>query len=314
MTHVLRWGRSAYETNAVLDLERSGTESMGFRWHFAPGGSPPPELERAEVLVIPSAVRVDAEVLALFGGRLVIATTSGYDHIDLDACADRGVSVVRLPEARRDAVVEHALSEMIALLRRLPILNLRAREGTWARGQLPGLAPIALAGAPVAVIGLGVIGRRVAEVLCALGAQVLGVDPAGVPLEVEPTELEDALSRARAVTLHCSLTPSSRGLLSKARLALLSPEAVVVNTARGEVLEVEAAVEQVRTGQLRGVAVDVFPVEPYPRLAAGVAIPNVRFTPHSAGYTEGMGERVAAGVMRALRAFEQGEELPHRVV
>jgi phosphoglycerate dehydrogenase-like enzyme len=314
MTHVLRWGRSAYETNAVLDLERSGAESMGFAWHFAGGGSPPPELGRADVLVVPSAVAVDAEVLAQFAGRLVIATTSGYDHIDLDACADRAVAVVRLPEARRDAVVEHALSEMVALLRRLPLLDLRAREGTWARGQLPGFAPIALAGTQVAVVGLGVIGQRMAELLGALGAVVLGVDPAGVPEDVEQTELEDALSRARAVTLHCSLTPSSRGLLSEARLALLSPEAVVVNTARGEVLEVEAAVDQVRTGRLRGVSVDVFPVEPYPRLAAGVEVPNVRFTPHAAGYTEGLGERVAAGVMRALRAFDQGADLPHQLV
>ncbi len=314
METVLRWGRSAYETEASLQRERMAAQTLGLAWRHVPDPSPPPEIDRADILVVTSGVRVDSDLLARFSGKLVVTTTSGHDHIDLHAAGAREIAVARLPMARRDPVVEHALAAMTSLLRGLPLLDERARRGVWARSELPSLAPIGLAGETVAILGLGVIGRRMAEVLRGLGARVVGVDPAGVPPGVEETDLEDALARCVAVTAHCSMTSGSRDLLSADALALLSPDAVVVNTARGGILDVVSAVERVRANRLRGLAVDVFPVEPYPALARAVAVPNVLFTPHSAGYTRDLPARLTEELEETLKAWLRGAPLAHRIV
>lgn len=307
---VLRWHRSAYETDADLDRERADAEALGLRWGLWPQTSVPPNLRGARVLVVTSGVRVTEDVLSMWGGELLVCTTSGFDHVDLAAAQRRGVRVARCPLARRDAVVERTLGALLHLMHRVDPQSREAAQGRWARASLPDLAPRTLAGSRVAVVGLGVIGRRVAETLEALGAQVLGVDPYANPAG---HHLDDVLDDVDAVTLHCALSVSSRGLLRAERLARLPKRAVVVNTARGESLDVTAAVHRVATGHLSGLAVDVFPVEPYPELAAGASIPGVLFTPHSAGYTRGLGARVADGVRDALRAWVLAEPLPFDV-
>jgi (S)-sulfolactate dehydrogenase len=305
---VLRWHRSAYETDADLARERADAEALGCAWSLWPDTSPPPDLDRADVLVVTSGVGVRGEALARFRGALVVATTSGFDHIDLAACRARGITVARSPLARRDAVVEAALAAMITLRRRLVEQALPAVAGRWDRAALPALAPRGLEGAVVAVVGLGVIGRRMSEVLQALGAEVAPIDPA-----VPGARGLDALAEADIVTLHCSLSASSRGLLDATRLRALRRGAVVVNTARGEVLDVAEAVALVASGHLRGLALDVFPVEPYPHLAAGAAVPGVIFTPHAAGYTADLGARVAASVAATLEAWVSGRRPPYVV-
>jgi phosphoglycerate dehydrogenase-like enzyme len=263
--------------------------------------------------VVIIVVCVDVVVFCVFGfGCFVVATTSGVDHVDVAAARALGVVVARSPIARRDPVVEAALAALLALARRLPEQVAVAASGRWDRGALPGLAPRGLAGARVGVVGLGVIGTRMAEVLHALGAEVVGVDPhAASPWARGP--LDAVLPTLDAITLHCALSPTSRGLLDSTRLDRLPAHAVVVNTARGDVLDVEAAVARVRDGRLRGLACDVFPVEPYPRLAAG-AVPGVWFTPHAAGFVHDLGRRVADELRAALGAWARGEAPPHVVV
>lgn len=304
---VLRWGRSAYETDAALAAERAGAERLGLDWRLHASVTEPP-LADARALVVTSKVRVDEAILARFRGSLVLTTTSGYDHIDVAACAARGVRVARSPLARRDPVVEWSLGALLGLTHQLPWFLREAREGRWARDALPTRRPRGLHGARVAVVGLGVIGRRMREVLEALGAVVLGVDPVG-----GDTELGEALAAADAVTLHCALSSTSHGLIGEAELARLQPHAVVVNSSRGHVLDVDAAVRALESGRLAGLAVDVFPTEPWPRLAEGARDPAVWFTPHGAGYTEGLGERVAQEVNATLAAWLAGHALPHPV-
>ncbi len=303
--NVYRWGRSAYETDADLDRERADAVTLGFAW--AHGLTPAP----AEVWVVTSGVRVDAARLAAHRPRLVLTTTSGFDHIDLAAAAALDVTVARCPLARRDAVVEQAVAQVMGLMRCFPALDAAARQGRWARAELPGLAPRLVRGARVLVVGCGVIGARVGEVFTALGAEVWGCDPRGVPEGLRAVTLDEALPEVDAVTLHCSLSATSEGLLDAARIDRLRPHAVLVNTARGRVLDVSAAVERVRCGRLRGLAVDVFPEEPWPDLAVGV--PGVWFTPHSAGASHDLGARVAAEVQSALSAWQAGAPVPHRV-
>ena len=312
--NVLRWGRSEYETLFDLELEHEGAESLEMEWAKHDDSTTIPALTGVDVLVVNSRSTVDAKVIERFKGSLILTTTSGWDHIDVEAAAARNIKVARLPQIRRDAVVHHALGGMIALMRSFPQFQRAAREGRWAREDLPMLAPVALSNATVTVVGLGVIGQAMAKTLTQLGAKVLGVDPAGVPMGIEACALDEALSRSNAVTLHCSLTASSRELFNGARIDRMPRGGVLVNTARGSCLDVEAAVERVRTQQLRGLLVDVFPGEPYRRLAEGAAVPGVVFTPHAAGYTRGMGQRVAEGVTETLKAHRDGEPIPYEVV
>lgn len=310
---VLRWGRSAYETDADLSLEAEAARRLGLTFDLRPESPTPPPLDGVDVLLVTSRVRVTDAVLGSFPGRLVLTTTSGWDHIDVLAAGRRGVTVGRCPTARRDAVVEQALWSMLHLLRRQPALDRHAADGQWARGALPALDPIGVRDQEVLVVGQGVIGRRMSEVLLSLGARVLGVDPAGVAPGVVPVDLAAGAARAAAVSLHCALVPSTRGLFGPERLAGLRPDAVLVNTARGELVDVDAAVEAVRRGRLRGFATDVFPAEPWPGLAAAAAVEGVLVTPHSAGFTRGLGARVAADVDAALTAWVRGAPLPHAV-
>lgn len=307
---VVRWGRSAYETDADLGLEAAVTGQLGGTYLVHLGADPP--LSSAEVLVVNSGTRVDATAIAAFGGRLVVTTTSGYDHVDLEAAARKGILVARCPLARRDAVVEHALSSMIRLLRNLPRLEHEAVAGRWARGDLPGLAPNAVAGATIGVVGLGVIGSRMAAVLDALGAHVIGVDPVASPPGVRKGTIAD-LAAADAITVHCSLSATSRNLVSAEVLAGLKPGCVLVNTSRGDVVDVRAAISSVERGHLRGIAIDVFPEEPWPHMA-DARITGVILTPHASGYVRDLGARVAREIAATLRAYVHGDPLPHAVL
>ena len=188
-----------------------------------------------------------------------------------------------------------------------------AVSGRWARGDLPALAPRRLMDAPVLVVGLGVIGATLARWLAAMGVEVWGADPAGVPAGVRAVAIDDALPEVGAVTLHCALSATSRGLMDAGRIARLRADAVLANTARGDVLDVAAAVDAVAHGRLRGLGCDVFPVEPYPELAASEAVPGVWLSPHASGYATCLGARVADEVVAALSAWVDGRPLPAAV-
>lgn len=310
---VVRWGRSAYEADAHLALEERAAKELGLAWSAFPTSPEPPDLAGVGALVVTSKVQVDAKVLERFAGSLVLTTTSGYDHIDVRAAAAKGVTVARCPLARRDPVAEQTLFALSGLLRRQPAQWAAANEGRWARGDVLGWAPISLADATVLVVGLGVIGKRVAELLQGFGAEVWGTDPAGVPAGVRAVDLDRALPQVDAVTLHCALTSETRRLLSRNRVGRLQKHAVIVNTARGRLLDLQAAVAAVREGSLGGLAVDVFPEEPWPELQRGATVPGVWFTPHSAGVDRSLGERVASEVAASLTAWSTGEALPHPV-
>jgi len=315
MPGVIRWSRTAYETDEALAAEKADAEALGMDWRLEVGRSrPPADLAGAEVLVVTSKVRVDASVLRALGGGLVLTTTSGVDHIDVAAAEAQGIAVARCPLARRDPVVEHALHGLIGGMRRLADLDRAALAGRWARADLPRLAGRGLAGSRVGVVGLGVIGTQMARVLDVLGAAVVGVDPFAADPGRPVHDLDEVLPTLDAITLHCQLTPSSRGLLSADRLARLPRHAVVVNTSRGEVLDVRAAVDAVRDGRLRALACDVFPEEPWPHLAQMAAVEGVSLTPHASGHVHDLGARVAREVAESLRAWVSGRPLPARIV
>ena len=311
MTSLRRWGQSAYETDADMAEERALCEQLGLAWSLQPDVTRPPG-GGANILVVTSKVKVTSQILDSVQPDLVCTTTSGFEHIDVTAATARAVSVTRCPMARRDAVVEHTVASLVRLLRRFPDQEAPAADGRWARSDLPALAPRGLRGARIVVVGVGVIGARVAEVLSLLGAEVVGVDPAGVPAGIGAGDWPAAVVDADAVSLHASATPSALGLLDRGALKALPHGCVVINTARGDLMDPVAAAELVRQGHLGGLACDVFPQEPWPELAR-FAAPNILLTPHSSGFTHDLGSRVAEDVHRVVRAYMTGEPLPWRV-
>jgi phosphoglycerate dehydrogenase-like enzyme len=302
---VLRWGRSAYETDEALALEREGLEALGCTLSHYVGPRPP--VEEAQILVVTSKVKVDEAVLSRAPGlRLVLTTTSGHEHLDKPAAAARGVTLARCPLARRDAVVDTSLAMGLSLLRGVPGLHRRSEQGVWARGELPGRRMRLVRGLAVGVVGHGVIGRAAAASWRALGAEVAICDPA----QAGTVPWSDLLVSSELVLLHCELTADSERMVDAAALAMMSPGAILVNTARGGLVDLEALVA---ADHLGGIGLDVFPEEPPTDLAGLARRENTILLPHAAGYHEGLGEAVAREVVDAVRGWMDGGAVPHPV-
>jgi len=295
---LVRWGWSEYESAEIPGLP-AGVELIAAAGDAAP-------LEEADVLVVPSTVRVDAAAVArLRRCRLVVTTTSGYDHVDLAALRRASIAGARLPLARRDAVVETALGMMLSLTRRLDAFQEAARAGRWERPHLARYGATLLG--TVGVVGVGVIGSRMVEVLAALGARVLRCDP----LLRGGLALDRVLADSDVVTLHCELTADNRNMIDARAIGAMRRGAVLVNTARGALVDVPAAVAAVREGQLAGLGLDVFPKEP--AALASYADPRILVTPHAAGWHPRLGAMIAEGVVTAVDALLAGREIPFRI-
>jgi phosphoglycerate dehydrogenase-like enzyme len=299
-----RWGLSPYETAKDIEIEANG---------LAPFVSIVDPRADAEIVVIHSKITFGVLELAQSPStRLVVTTTSGTDHIDRECMASRGIVVARLPEARRDAVVDATIGMLIWGLRRRGILEREARQGVWARDQLSSFGPVGLRDCTVGIVGLGVIGRQLATVLTALGCRMVGMDPKGVPDGMGERDLKAMLDECDAITFHCDLNSTSLNMLSAERLHQARRGLVIVNTARGGLVDVNAAIRALQDGQLGALALDVFPEEPFPQMASMASHPQLLFTPHSAGYHTMLPEKIRRGICRAVSAFVAGEPVPYK--
>lgn len=302
----LRWGRSAYERDADLQNEAEILKTLGVEVIY--DTSQTPDLKGIDIIVVHSKKRVTSEVFEECKQlSLVITTTSGFDHIDLKAAYEHDVLVARSPMARRDAVVDTTLAMGLSLLRDLPYFQSQAQQGDWARAKLPQRPITLLRGLRVGIVGMGVIGQYADAIWHALGAVVRHYDPL---MPETSTPLEELASWAQLLTLHCSLTESSYKLVDKALLQHMPQGAILLNTARGKCVDLEALQE---ASHLGGVGLDVFPQEPCPELAALAARPNWWITPHAAGYHERLGHAITDEVITTIRAWKQGLPLPNEV-
>jgi phosphoglycerate dehydrogenase-like enzyme len=227
----------------------------------------------------------DAEVLASANALRVIARIGvGTDTIDVDSATRRGVAVCTTPGANASSTADHAVGLMLAALRRIPEHDAAIRAARWARTG--DATPWELNRATVGLVGLGAIGRLVRRRLSGFRTHVLVCDPAAAPEPgCELVELDELLRRSDVVSLHVPLTTATRHLIDRRRLALMRPDAVLINTARGGLVDERALVEALEAGRLRAAALDVFEHEPPtdPRL---LALRNVILTPHVGGVSE----------------------------
>lgn len=227
-----------------------------------------------------------AEVLAGLPTLRVVARVGvGVDSIDLEAATANGIAVTVTPGANEAVVAEHTVAMMLSVLRRLSEQDRNIRASRWLRTGTA--TPWSLQGACVGLIGFGRIGRLVAERLKGFEVRLLVSDPSMAEDEpgVTKVSLDELLGAANVISVHCPLLPSTKGLLGARELSLMGPETILVNTARGGIVEEEPLIDALEAGRLRAAAFDVFEREP-PTNRRLLELPNLLMSPHNAGLSE----------------------------
>jgi len=271
-------------------------------------GKPRDELERAlggaHALIVRSETRVTADLLTHGPGLRVIARAgTGVDNIDVHAATRRGIAVMNAPGANTVSAAEHAMGLLLAQARHIPWAAEAMRRGEWDRKRFEGTE---LRGKTIGIVGLGRIGGHVAQLARAFGMHVVGHDPYLSPeraaeLQLKLLPLDQLLSQADVVTLHVAHTEQTHHLINAARLKLMKPTAVLVNTARGELVDAVALAEAIGEKRIGGAALDVFAVEPLPADSPLRKLERVILTPHLAASTAEAQERVSLEICGAVR-------------
>ena len=243
--------------------------------------------------------RLTRDIMAASGKLLVIVKHGvGVDTIDVDAATKRGIPVLIAPGANTRSVAEHALALMLSLARGVPELDRRMRSGHWDKATTTG---IELFGKTLGVVGLGAIGRTLLSLAVPLGMKAVAYDPfvvgagtnfPGLADLVLVPSLEALLREADIVSLHCPLTAGNRGMIGEAQFACMKPDAFLINTARGELVDPEALVRALSSGRIGGAGLDTFFPEPPAPDSPLWRFPNVVATPHIGAYTREAKERV----------------------
>ena len=296
------------------DLDLSSLRSAVKQWTCHDWTDPSRVVDRirdADIL-ISNKVRLDAAALASAHKlKLVCIAATGTNNIDLEACRERNITVSNVTGYATPSVVEHVFAQILNLLRRLNEYRMAIEEGRWQHADDFCLLdyPIReLKGMTLGVVGHGELGRAVAATAKAFGMNVLVAERRGSPPRAGRVTLDKMLASSHVISLHCPLTEETRNLIDKRELGLMRRDAILVNTARGGIVDETALLEAVRTGRIAGAAVDVLSEEPphngNPLL--GTALPNLLVTPHIAWASREARARLIELTAANIRAFLAG--------
>jgi D-3-phosphoglycerate dehydrogenase len=230
--------------------------------------------------------------------RLISVWGTGTDHVDLAAARSRNIVVANTPGVSAASVAEHALALLLATARRIPQLDAATRRGEWPRGH-----GVELHGKTCGVVGLGAIGRQFAALARGIGMRVVAWTMHPQPLPgVEMVELDELFRASDVVSVHLRLSPDTESFIGARQFALMKPSAILINTARGAIVDEAALIDTLSTHRIAAAGLDVFATEP---LAAGhplTKLPNIVITPHCAGITP---EALEAGLRMAVQNIWQ---------
>lgn len=247
--------------------------------------------------------------------RAVVRHGVGLDMIPVEAATARGIPVANLPGSNTQAVAEYCLAAMLHLRRGLAVMDVRLRSEGWAPARALADRGTELGGSMCGIVGVGAVGRRVADVAAGLGMRVLGLTPRpkSLPSHVEAVDKQALFAQADVVVLCCPLNDQTRGLVDASTLAAMKPDAILINVARGPVIDTAAVLAALRAGRLGGAALDVHDRQP---LTGGEPLfdaPNLLLTPHVAGITGTSMRAMSEGAVDTLLALLRGER-PSNVV
>lgn len=302
--------------DAVARLEAAPGVTVAVAEDLSPAALAGP-LARAEAVIV-RVHPVDAAFVAAAPALRIVARHGvGYDLVDVPALTARGIPLTITADANAASVAEHALALMLACARHLPAHDAAVRRGDWAGARRP---TAELAGRRALLVGFGRIGARVAPLCAAFGMRVAVHDPRAAPAAIraagaEPApDLAAALGVADVVSLHCPATDATRGLVDAAFLAALPPGAILVNTARGALVDEAALADALRSGRLAAAGLDVFAEEPIPADHPLLVLPTLVATPHVAAGTAEAMRRMALSAADSVLARFAGTLGPEAVV
>src|SRR5215218_9421561 len=254
-----------------------------------------------DALVVRSSTQATADLLRA-GKKLKVVGRAGIgvDNVDVAAATELGILVVNAPTANLTSATEHTFALLLSLARRIPLADASTKAGGWDRK----ITGVELQGKTLGVVGFGRIGQKVADRARGFEMQIAAYDPfldaaAARKMEVELLPLDELLARADVVTLHTPFTPETRNLINRERLARMKPGALLVNCARGGIVDEEALLEALESGHLGGAALDVFAEEPPTDLRL-VQHPKVVATPHLGAQTREAQERISTETAEML--------------
>ncbi|WP_278263786.1 phosphoglycerate dehydrogenase [Nocardia sp. AG03] len=269
----------------------------------------------ADALLVRSATTVDAEVLEA-GKKLQIVARAGVglDNVDVPAATERGVMVVNAPTSNIHTAAEHAVTLLLAAARQIPAADATLREKTWKRSKFNG---VEILGKTVGVIGLGRIGQLFAQRLAAFETKIVAYDPYTSParaaqLGIELLSLEEVLERADFISIHLPKTPETKGMLNADTLAKTKPGVIIVNAARGGLIDEQALADAIKSGHVRAAGLDVFETEPCTDSPL-FDLPEVVVTPHLGASTAEAQDRAGTDVAKSVLLALAGEFVPGAV-
>ncbi|SHQ18399.1 phosphoglycerate dehydrogenase [Mycobacteroides abscessus] len=269
----------------------------------------------ADALLVRSATTVDAEVLAA-GTKLKIVARAGVglDNVDVKAATARGVLVVNAPTSNIHSAAEHAVTLLLATARQIPAADASLKAHTWKRSSFNGTE---IFGKTVGVVGLGRIGQLFAQRLAAFGTHIVAYDPyvsaaRAAQLGIELLTLDELLGRADFISVHLPKTPETAGLIGKEALAKTKPGVIIVNAARGGLIDEAALADAIRSGHVRGAGLDVFSTEPCTDSPL-FELAQVVVTPHLGASTSEAQDRAGTDVAASVQLALAGEFVPDAV-
>jgi glycerate dehydrogenase len=269
-------------------------------------------LKGADMAVTNKVKLRDAELSALPNLKFIAITATGFDNIDLAACHKRGIQVSNVPGYARQSVPEHVILMILALRRNLPAYQKAVRDGRWQHSTQPTVNDIPvedLHGTTLGLVGYGDLAKGVERLALAFGMKVLVSErKGGAAARAGRTLFKEVLSQSDVVSLHTPLNEQTRNLIGPAELALMKPTALLINAARGGLVDEKALVDALKAGKLAGAGVDVLSVEPpsqgNPLL--DLHLPNLIVTPHIAWTSRQAQEVLAEEVVKNIEAFAAG--------
>ncbi|MEQ4204589.1 phosphoglycerate dehydrogenase [Actinopolymorpha sp. B17G11] len=268
-----------------------------------------------DALLVRSATKVDSEVLTAASRLKVVARAGvGLDNVDVRAATQAGVMVVNAPQSNIVSAAEHAIGLLLAVARNIPAAHVSLKAGEWKRSKFTG---VELHDKTLGVLGLGRIGVLVAQRLAAFGMKVVAYDPYVQPgraaqMGVRLVPLDELLATSDAITVHLPKTPETAGIVGEAELAKAKPGAIIVNAARGGIIDEHALYVALKEGRVAGAGIDVFVTEPSTDSPL-LELDNVVVTPHLGASTAEAQEKAGVAVAKSVRLALAGELVPDAV-
>jgi len=284
------------DKTAIAEIERCGVEVDDLS--SLPKEELVSKVKGYDCMVVRSATKVRKEMIdGMDTMKLIIRGGVGIDNIDASYAKEKGIKVINTPAASSISVAELALVHMFALSRHIVQGTVGIKEGKWEKKVLKG---VELFGKTLGIIGLGRIGIELAKRGKALGMRVIAYDPYTTAEGIDTVDLDTLLQDSDYISIHTPLTDETRHLIGKNAFGKMKKETILVNCARGGVVDENALLEALKTGKIAGAGLDVFEIEP-PKVSELMKLPNVTFTPHIGASTKEAQKRIGEEVVRIIK-------------